>query len=209
MNSLYAYRSPLHANPPQPGKPLGQPLTRRVVIVLIDALRADTAEKPDVMPYLEELRARGASATMHSQPPSYSAPGYSVIFIGAWPDISDGPAINNKYEDMPTWTQDNLFSAAHRLGLKTAVSGYNFFEKLIPQEAVSDSFYTAGEDAAADREVLNAALPWLEQGEHQLVLIHIDQVDYAGHYEGGPPLIPAGTKPPPALMNSSGRSRPT
>jgi len=186
MDSLFAYRSPLHDNPPQPGERLGQPLTRRVVIVLIDALRADTAEKPDVMPYLDELRARGASATMHSQPPSYSAPGYSIIFTGAWPDISDGPAINTEYEDMPTWTQDNLFSAAHRLGLKTAVSGYNFFERLIPQEAVSDSFYTAGEDAAADREVLDAALPWLEGGEHQLVLIHIDQVDYAGHHEGGP-----------------------
>jgi hypothetical protein len=29
-------------------------------------------------------------------------------------------------------------------------------------------------------------LPWLRSGEHELVLIHLDQVDYAGHHEGGP-----------------------
>ena len=138
------------------------------------------------MPFLAELRARGASATMHSRPPSYSAPGYTVLFTGAWPDISDGPALNLEYDRYPAWTQDNLFSAAHRAGLSTAVSGYYWFEKLIPQEAVTASFYTAGEDAAADRAVVAAALPWLANGEDQLILIHLDQVDYAGHHEGGP-----------------------
>ena len=186
MDSLYAFRSPLHDNPPQAGEKLGQPLTRRVVLVLIDALRADTAAQTRVMPYLDELRRQGASATMHSQPPSFSAPGYTVLFTGAWPDLSDGPALNPDYPDIPAWTQDNLFSAAHRAGLKTAISGYNFFEKLVPQEAVDASFYTAGEDRAADREVVDAAIPWLDGGEYQLILIHIDQVDYAGHHEGGP-----------------------
>lgn len=186
IDSLYAYRSTLNENPPVAGQPVGQPLTRRVVFVLIDALREDTSLKPDVMPFLNELRKQGAWGTMHSMPPSYSDPGYSVLMIGAWPDISDGPAMNLEYEDTPTWTQDNLFSAAHRAGLKTAVSGYYWFEKLIPQQAVNAGFYTPGEDAAADREVVDAALPWLESGGYQFVLIHLDQVDYAGHYEGGP-----------------------
>ncbi len=186
MDSLYAFQSPLHANPPQAGEALGAPLTRRVVLVLIDALRADTAANARVMPYLDQLRQQGASATMHSQPPSFSVPGYSVLFTGAWPDLSDGPALNPDYPNIPTWTQDNLFSAAQRAGLKTAISGYNFFEKLVPQEAVSASFYTAGEDQAADRAVVDAALPWIDSGDYQLVLIHIDQVDYAGHHEGGP-----------------------
>ncbi len=194
MDSLYAFQSPLHSSPPQagepfdwaPGKPLGQPLTRRVVFVLIDALRADTAANARVMPFLDELRQQGVSATMRSRPPSFSAPGYSVLMIGAWPDLSDGPALNPDYPEIPTWTQDNLFTAAHRAGLKTAVSGYNFFEKLIPQSAVDASFYTPDEDAAADRAVVDAALPWLDSGDYQFVLIHIDQVDYAGHHEGGP-----------------------
>jgi hypothetical protein len=123
---------------------------------------------------------------MHSRPPSYSEPGYSVLLIGAWPDISDGPAMNLDYADIPTFTQDNVFSAAHRAGLNTAISGFYWFEKLVPQQAVTASFYTPGEDQVADQDVLKAALPWLREGTYSLVLIHIDQVDYAGHHEGGP-----------------------
>ncbi len=186
MDSLYAYRSPLRDNPPTPGESLGEPITRRVVFVLVDALREDTSLQPDVMPFLNELRQQGAWATMHSRPPSYSAPSYSVLLTGAWPDMSDGPALNLEYEEIPTWTQDNLFSAAHRAGLRTAVAAFNWFEKLIPQSAVSASFYTTGEDQAADREVVDAALSWLQDGDYQFVLIHLDQVDYAGHHEGGP-----------------------
>ncbi len=186
MDSLYAYRSPLHTNPPLPGPPLGQMLTRRVVFVLIDALRYDTSLQRDVMPFLNELREQGAWATMHSRPPSYSQPGYTVLLTGAWPDLNDGPAINLDYEATPTWTQDNLFSAARRAGLKTAVSGYYWFEKMIPSADVTAGFYTPGEDHAADRAVVDAALPWLKAGGYSLVLIHLDQVDYAGHHEGGP-----------------------
>ena len=186
MDSLYAFRSPFKDNPPAPGPAIGQPLTHRVVFVLIDALRDDTSHKTNVMPFLNQLRSQGAWATNHSHVPSYSEPGWSVLMIGAWPDLSDAPAMNLAYADIPTWTQDNLFSAAQRAGLRTAVSGFNWFEKLIPQNAVNDSFYTAGEDKAADVDVVNAALPWLKADQDQFILIHIDQVDYAGHHEGGP-----------------------
>jgi hypothetical protein len=186
MDSVYAYRSPLRNSPPVPGQKLGQPNTRSFVIVLIDALRYDTSLDPNVMPYLNQLRSKGASALMHSQPPSYSQPGYSTILTGAWPDINDGPAVNLDYAEIPTLIQDEIYSAAHRAGLETAISASNWFEKLVPQEAVTASFYTAGEDKIADRQVTDTAIPWLEQGKYQLVLIHLDQVDYAGHHEGGP-----------------------
>jgi hypothetical protein len=186
MDSVYAYRSPLRNSPPLPGETLGLPNTRSFVIVLIDALRDDTSSKTEVMPFLNQLRSEGASALMHSRPPSYSEASYTVLLTGAWPDISDGPAMNLDYANIPTFTQDDIYSAAHRAGLLTAVSGFNWFEKLIPQQAVSVSFYTAGEDQVADRQVTDAALPWLLEGKYQLVLVHLDQVDYAGHYEGGP-----------------------
>ena len=185
IDSVYAYRSPLRFTPPAPAAPLGTSLTQRVVIVLIDALRYDTSANNNVMPFLNTLRNQSASAKMHSQPPSYSEPGYSTILTGAWPDLNDGPAVNLDYADIPTFTQDNIFSAVHRIGLRTAISGYNWFEKLVPQTAVDASFYTSGEDAAADQAVVQAALPMLA-GNFQLVLIHLDQVDYAGHHQGGP-----------------------
>ena len=94
--------------------------------------------------------------------------------------------MNLDYNDIPSFTQDDIFSAAHRSGMMTGISAFNWFEKLVPQGAVSASFYTAGEDQVADRQVTDAALPWLQDGTYQLVLIHLDQVDYAGHHEGGP-----------------------
>jgi hypothetical protein len=161
MDSLFAYRSPLHASPPDPGVGSGVRTTRRLVFNLVDALREDTSLKPDVMPYLNELRRQGAWATMHSRPLSYSEPGYATLLVGAWPDLHDGPAANLEYEDIPSFTQDNLFSAARRAGLKTAISGYYWFEKLVPQDAVDVGFYTPGEDRLADDQVVAAALPWL------------------------------------------------
>src|SRR4030042_1361540 len=169
MDSVYAYRSPFRDSSPIPGEPSGSPITRSLVIVLIDSLRYDTSMKPEVMPFLNQLRNEGASALMHSRPPSYSEPGYTVLLTGAWPDLSDGPVINLDYADIPTFTQDEIFSAAHRAGLLTAVSGFNWFEKLIPQPAVSVSIYTAGEDQVADRQVTDAALPWLQEGRTHLV----------------------------------------
>jgi hypothetical protein len=186
IDSIYAYRSPLHNLPPIPGKAIGSPNTRTFVMVLVDGLRYDTSLNATVMPYLNELRDRGASAVMHSQPPSYSEPGYSTLLTGAWPELNDGPVLNFNYADITTITQDNIFSDAHWIGLSTAISGFNWFEKLLPQGAVSTRFYTPGEDQVADREVVDAALPWLQGGKYQLALIHLDQVDYAGHHEGGP-----------------------
>ena len=186
MSSLFNYRSPLRINPPAPGLILDQPVTQRLVLVLVDALREDTSRDTTVMPFLNQLRLKGASAVMHSRPPSYSEPGYSVLLTGAWPDLSDGPAANLDYDAIYPFTQDNLFSAAHQIGIGTAVSGYYWFKKLIPAEAVETGFYTPGEDRQADRQVVDAALPWLDASDYSLILIHLDQVDYAGHYEGGP-----------------------
>lgn len=186
MDSVYDYRSPLTNSPPVPGGSLGTPNTRSLVFVLIDALRYDTSLKSDVMPFLNSLRTEGASALMHSRPPSYSQAGYTTLLTGAWSDINDGPIINLDYSEIPTFTQDDIFLGAHRAGLFTAISAFNWFEKMVPQGSVTESFYTAGEDQVADRQVTDAAIPWLRQGKYQLVLIHLDQVDYAGHYEGGP-----------------------
>jgi predicted AlkP superfamily pyrophosphatase or phosphodiesterase len=186
IGSLMAYRSPLANTPPAPGEAVGQPMTRKVVIVLMDALRLDTSENTAVMPFLSELRTQGSFATMTSRPPSFSAPGWGVLLTGAWPDLNDTDIFNPDDEySARVFTQDDIFAAADRSGLKTAVSGYSWFEQMLANSGVDDGFYTPEEDNAADREVVDAALPWLSS-DYQLVLIHIDQIDYAGHHEGGP-----------------------
>ncbi len=188
MDSAIAYRSPLAEQPPQPGEALAiRPLAQRVVIVLIDALRYDTSLQPEVMPFLNRLRRQGAHAMMRSRPPSFSAPSWTVLLTGAWSDINDGQPFNPPDDgSVRSFTQDDLFAAAERAGLNTAVSGYVWFESMLAGRGVDAAFYTKEEDAIADRAVVDAALPWLASGEYALVLIHLDQVDYAGHHEGGP-----------------------
>ena len=107
MDTLFAFRSPLAQNPVAVGAPTGTPLTRQVVAIMVDGLRTDTANDAAVMPFLNQLRAQGAAATVHSRPPSYSFPAWSVLLIGAWPELSDGPAMNPaEGVSAPTWTQD-------------------------------------------------------------------------------------------------------
>jgi len=186
MDSMLEYRSPLKDNPSAPGESVGPPMSHKVVLVLIDALREDTSRKTGVMPFLNELRSQGAQATMHSRPPSFSNPAWTALLTGAWPDINDGQPLNPPDKShVRTFTQDDIFAAADRIGLKAAVSGYSWFERMLADSGVDAGFYTPGEDNAADRQVVEAALPWLSE-DYQLMLIHIDQVDYAGHHEGGP-----------------------
>lgn len=101
MSSVFDYRLPLRFTPPAPAAPLGTSLTHRVVIVLIDALRYDTSINNNVMSFLNSLRDQGASAIMHSLPPSYSEPGDTTILTGARPDLNDGPTVNLDYADIP------------------------------------------------------------------------------------------------------------
>jgi hypothetical protein len=188
IDAAVTYRSPLQASPPLPGNPLGSPLTQRVVIFLVDALRDDTSRDAHVMPFLNEIRQQGASATMHSQPPSFSIPGWITILSGAWPDINDSQVFNPPAVDQVRMTtQDNVFSASHRAGLHSAISGYPWFKFLFPPEIINARFFpTSGEMILADRAVADAALPWIDSGDYQLILIHFDQVDDAGHHQGGP-----------------------
>ena len=186
MDSLIEYRSPLAENPPVAGQASGEALSRRVVIVLIDALREDTSLDTGVMPYLNKLRENAAVATMYSQAPSYSAPGWTTILTGAWPDINDGQSVNPPDNNsVRTFTQNDIFAAAERAGYKTAASGFIWFEQMLANSGVDDSFYTTGEDSSADVDVLYASISWLEDADYKLVFIHFDQVDYAGHHEGG------------------------
>lgn len=185
-DSIYAFRSPLGSKTPAPGFPLGEPATRRVVLVIIDGLRLDTSLDSETMPAINILRRSGASAAMHSQPPSFSQPGYATLLTGAWPNLNDGPAFNLDPDKIPQLTQRTIFDSIWNNHMKTAVAAYYWFDRLLPDGVVNDSFYTEGDDRAADEEVMAAALPWLAENRHGLVLIHLDQVDDADHNEGGP-----------------------
>ncbi len=184
VQSVNHYRSPLASQPPQPGAPTGELLTRRVVVVLIDGLRDDTSRDSDVMPFLNSLRGQWASATMRSREPSRSQTGYAVLFTGGWCEVSDAPPCNLPADEIYAWTADNLFAAAHRHGLKTAISGLFWFERGLHREVLDASFFAHTDDAAADAAIVEAGTRFLQKSDYQFVLIHLLHVDTAGHKYG-------------------------
>ncbi len=189
LGSLYDFRSPMSTVPEQAAAPLGAAApaqSRRVVAVLVDGLRVDTAADIATMPFLAELRARGASATMGVRTPSYSVPGWTVLMTGAWTELHGGLAMNPPdVSAAPAWVEDSIFRAAHDAGLRTGVSGTDWFAPLIPTADLTTSFFVHEETDAADQASTDAAIRMIEGDQVDFLLLHLNEVDHAGHYSGG------------------------
>ncbi|MBK8867464.1 MAG: alkaline phosphatase family protein [Actinomycetales bacterium] len=191
MDSLYDFRAPLTATvadastSPKPTPP-NPALARKVVMVLVDGLRVDTATNAAVMPFLTQLRAQGASTTVHSRTPSYSVPSWTVLLTGAWPDRHGAPVMNpTDPQTSPPWPIDNLFAAARDAGRRTGLAGTDWFRPLVPPAALSVTHFVHEETDAADQESTDAAVAMLRGDAADLVLLHLNEVDHAGHYGGG------------------------
>src|SRR5262245_26575685 len=73
---------PVLASAPPVLMPAQRRLARRVVLVILDGLRADASRG---LPALDALRARGVDAVAHSHFPTISAPNYVSILAGVPP----------------------------------------------------------------------------------------------------------------------------
>ena len=191
MDSLYDFRAPLTATVADSATsakpaPRTTALARKVVMVLVDGLRVDTAADTAVMPFLAQLRAKGASATVHSHTPSYSVPSWTVLLTGAWPDRHGAPVMNpTDPATAPVWPVDNIFAAAKDAGRRTAVVGSDWFTPLVPSSALTTTHFVHEETDAADQESTDATVAMLRDDTADLVLLHLNEVDHAGHHAGG------------------------
>lgn len=102
--------------------PAGPQLSERVVLLVLDGIRADIALE---MPRLHELASRGASGIAVAAEPSLSAPGRAVLSTGAWPEVN-GVTNNSHYE---TPRIDSIFSLAQAAGVPRAVAGSFFWNR--------------------------------------------------------------------------------
>ena len=180
QSSFEQYKSPLEGALPDAAA--SSPIVQQVVYVIVDGLRYDTSLD---MPYLNYLREQGAYAVMHSKPPSYSQPSWTTLVTGAWPAINGSPPLNAEYEDIKPIQVDHIFAALRRAGMTSAIAGFNWWEKMVPQDLLSAGFYVEGEDDAADRAVMKESLEFLDSVRPNLLLVHLDQADYIAHRYGG------------------------
>jgi len=84
MHDLEQSRPPLSRVAPILDTP-APPLSRRVVLAIVDGLRFDVSQG---LPYLNELRAKGVAARADSQYPTFSRPNYVTLLTGVPPEAS-------------------------------------------------------------------------------------------------------------------------
>lgn len=170
QGSLDDYKSP-YGVPLSTGEP-GERLAQRVVVVVVDGLRADVSRQ---MPFLESLRTRGAWTTLTTGQPSFSKPGYAVLSTGTWQEIN-GVTMNSHPGQVPVQT---IFSVAREKGLKTALMGYTYWGEINP----AVDYALIGD--YPDGDIYARSRGSLEAGEADLTYVHFSAVDNAGHTSGG------------------------
>lgn len=184
FNALMNYPSPYHGAI-APGKE-GAAVSAQVVLVVVDALRADASR---AMPTLNALREQGADRTMQVGQPSLSLPGWTVIGTGAWQEQS-GVTLNF-YKD--AIKLETLFEVAKRKGLTTALVGAgNSWQQLYTRGVDTNVAVKGPKDPYADLsgvrrqddQIEALALQILREKKPNLMIVHWIEPDDAGHAKG-------------------------
>jgi hypothetical protein len=162
--------------------PAAPRLARRVVLVILDGLRADRA---DDLPALAVLRQHGASRTLFASFPTLSIPQYWALLSGVDPEASG--ARTNGYRHVPC-PLDNVIRDASEAGLSVAALG-PAAESWYPP-ALGSLFRFAG-FGDGYRQVLARAL----DSAADLTIVIEDEIDQAGHQgDGGGPSYRAAAR---------------
>ena len=167
--------------------PGGEPLTRRVVLVVLDGIRVDVSRQ---MPFFQELAQRGAAGTARAGMPSLSNPARAAMATGAGAEVH-GVTNNGRYEPPRV---DSIFSLAKAGGLPMAAAGSSFWVKAfgahLGEAASVHRKHPHGQAQADDlvdwqRRVCGEDVDFLRKYEAGLLVMGITAADSAGHDFGG------------------------
>jgi len=180
-NALIEYRTPFGLSTPDARA--SAPLVPQAVVVLVDGLAFHASRS---MPFLNELRAKGADLECRVGLPSLSLPGRSVLMTGAWQEIH-GQATNFNPRPLPV---EHLFLTAKRRGLDTALAAGSdpqlLFSPYVDERIVYPRL-DKGESRSLER--LEAELLWMGESTRTLLrdkapslfLMDFTIADEAGH----------------------------
>src|SRR2546428_530470 len=170
----FAFKNPHALAPP--------PLVDRVVIVVADGLAYHASR---AMPFLNELRRRGAAADCRAGLPSLSLPGRAVLMSGAWPEIH-GQATNFNPQPLKV---ENLFQTARRKRLRTALAAGPGAQMLFGPWVEERVVYSRLDPADShDLPRLEAELRWMGEATRALLREkkpHLFVLDYSITDEAG------------------------
>jgi predicted AlkP superfamily pyrophosphatase or phosphodiesterase len=167
----------------------------KVILIVIDALRYDTALQ--CMGYMEHLveSQQAARWKVVGELPSFSRPMYETLHTGL---TASEHGINHNLQVQRS-TKPNIFSAARQHGLTTAAVAYAWYSELYnrtPYDRVGDRevddpdlliqhgrFYF--DDSYPDTEVFAAAAMLVQRWQPDYLLVHPMGMDFVGEQFGG------------------------
>ncbi len=176
-DALTRYVSPYAlANGFPPARP-NTAQTQHLVLVLVDGLREDASR---AMPFLNELRSRGADIRARAGLPSLSLPGRATLVTGAWQSVH-GQATNFNARPLPV---GHLFDALHRAGMTGELAAHPGTHTMVGPEHLSVVYTSAKHGgpgahdmAAFERELQEEATA--ARGLYQSAHPNFAQIDLA------------------------------
>lgn len=183
---FFSHRSPKSLTPLETH---ASPLTGKVLLIVVDALRADTAFDPGRMPHVVEAAERGASGVATSTSLSMTVPGVRALGCGTASDYLD------MFENWgaPVTDKPNLFANLKKAGLSTGIIGdkvwatvYRPWLDLIQTETGLSGFeYYIHSTEKPDRIHAERARKVLQNGTApRFLVVHFVGLDHAGHAWG-------------------------
>ncbi|KAL0973667.1 hypothetical protein UPYG_G00208110 [Umbra pygmaea] len=196
IKSSFTSKSQLSDLPTEPGftgsshnsSKLPEPLFKRVVIVLIDALREDFVFGPNGrndMPYIRHLVERGSthSFVAKARAPTVTMPRIKALTTGSIPGFIDVVMNLNS----PAILEDNLIWQAKTAGKKMVFYGDDTWIKLFPKHFMeydgTTSFFVS-DYTEVDNNVTRHLDSTLKRDDWDILILHYLGLDHIGHISG-------------------------
>ncbi len=153
----------------------------RVLVLLVDGLRYETAASPDMMPALAAIREQGASGKVETVFEGFSIPAIRAAFSGKAETQLVNAIRNFHFTALPI---ESVFLDARNHGESSIVIGDEpftqfgpYFERRLPPDRYPNMY-------ARDRERPAMALKAYATESADLVICHYEGGDWAGHEYG-------------------------
>lgn len=158
----------------------------KVLIIGIDGCKWEALDSAST-PHIDSLRATGTySYDSRTQAPTYSGPGWSSMLTGVWADkhgVTNNAFIGANFGQYPHFFKYadshnpnlNLFSICHWAPIN---------DFIVTSEDLKQNFST-------DQEVTNTAVFLLQSNDPDVLFVHLDDVDGAGHSNGFSSNVPS------------------
>ncbi|KAI4818786.1 hypothetical protein KUCAC02_004086 [Chaenocephalus aceratus] len=167
---------------------LPQPLFKRVVIMLVDALREDFVFGPNgrmYMPYTRHLVERGSSHSFvaKARPPTVTMPRIKALTTGTIPGFIDVVMNLNS----PALLEDNLIWQAKTAGKRMVFYGDDTWVRLFPKHFMehdgTTSFFVS-DYTEVDNNVTRHLDSTLKRDDWDILILHYLGLDHIGHISG-------------------------